>query len=58
MPANFAGTMMACPENGERLERNTLDALKAATGYIRHGSNLALTNEAGVTVLRLREMPE
>ena len=58
MPANFAGTMMACPENRERLERDTLDALKAATGYIRNGSNLALTNDAGVTVLRLREMPE
>ena len=58
MPDNFAGTMMACPEDRERLERDTLDALSTATGYVRSGPNLALTNDAGVTVLRLREMPE
>jgi len=58
MPGNFAGTMMACPEDRERLERDTLEALAAATGYVRNGSNLALTNEAGVTILRLREVPD
>lgn len=57
MPENFAGTMMACPEDRERLERDTLEALSAATGYVRNGSNLALANEAGVSILRLREMP-
>jgi putative lipoprotein len=57
MPENFAGTMMACPEDRERLERDTLEALSEATGYVRNGSNLALTNEAGVPILRLREMP-
>ena len=57
MPENFAGTMMACPEERERLERDTLEALSAATGYVRNGPNLALTNEAGVPILRLREMP-
>lgn len=55
MPENFAGTLMACPELRERLERDTLDALSKATGYVRNGSTLALTNDAGVTVLRLRE---
>ncbi|WP_162798565.1 YbaY family lipoprotein [Sulfitobacter sp. SK012] len=58
MPDNFAGTMMACPGAREKLERDTLEALGAATGYQRSGSNLALTNDAGVTVLRFREMPE
>jgi putative lipoprotein len=58
MPEDFAGTMMACPEDRERLERDTLEALSAATGYVRSGPNLALTNDSGVTVLRLREMPE
>ena len=57
MPDDFAGTMMACPEERERLERDTLDALSAATGYVRSGPNLALTNDAGVTVLRLRQQP-
>jgi putative lipoprotein len=56
MPENFAGTMMACPEDREHLERGTLEALKAATGYVRNGSNLTLTNEAGVPILRLREI--
>ena len=58
MPDNFAGTMMACPEDRESLERDTLEALSTASGYVRSGSTLALTNDAGVTVLRLREMPE
>ena len=58
MPENFAGTMMACPEDRERLERDTLEALSAATGNVRNGSNLALTNEAGVPVLRLPEVPD
>ncbi len=58
MPDNFAGTMMACPEDRDRLERDTLEALAASTGYVRSGPNLALTNDAGVTVLRLREMPK
>ena len=56
MPENFAGTMMTCPEKRERLEKDTLQALSTATGYVRNGLNLALTNEAGVTVLRLREI--
>ena len=57
MPDNFAGTMKACPEAREQLERDMLDALAAATGYQMRDSNLVLTNDAGVTLLRLREMP-
>mgnify|MGYP001813920678 CR=1 FL=1 len=56
MPENFAGTMMACPEERERLEKDTLQALSSATGYLRNGPNLTLTNAAGATVLRLREI--
>ena len=58
MPENFAGTMMACPEDRERLERDTIEALSNATGYVRNDQTLALTNDAGVTVLRLREVSE
>lgn len=55
MPEQFAGTVMACPEDREKLEDDVLAALRNATGYVRNGPNLALTNAAGVTVLRLQE---
>ena len=58
MPENFAGTMMACPEAREALERDTLQALAAATGYQRNGANLTLTNETGLALIKFREMPE
>ncbi len=58
MPGNFAGTKMACPEDREKLEQDTIKALSAAVGYVTNGTNLALSNAAGVTVLRLRKMSE
>ncbi|MBE1297350.1 MAG: META domain-containing protein [Rhodobacteraceae bacterium] len=58
MPDNFAGTKMACPEDREKLEQDTIKALSAAVGYVTNGTNLALRNAAGATVLRLRKFPE
>lgn len=57
-PENFAGTLMACPEDRERLQRETLDALRNVTGYTRNGHLLAFTNDAGVVTIRFREQPE
>ena len=50
--------MMACPEARESLERDALQALAAATGYQRNGTNLTLTNETGLALIKFREMPE
>ncbi|WP_371813625.1 META domain-containing protein [Ruegeria sp. HKCCA4633] len=58
MLGNFAGTKMACPEEREKLEQDTIKALSAAVGYVTNGANLALKNAAGATVLRLRKTPE
>ncbi|MBY6004293.1 META domain-containing protein [Salipiger bermudensis] len=57
-PEAFAGTRRMCPEPRMTLEQTMIDALGAATGYVRNGSLLSLTNEAGVTVLRFNERPE
>ncbi|MBR9893781.1 META domain-containing protein [bacterium] len=57
-PEAFAGTRRMCPEPRMKLEQDMVDAVGAATGYVRNGSLLSLTNEAGVTVLRLNERPE
>jgi putative lipoprotein len=58
VPDNFAGTKMACPEEREKLEEDMIKALSAAVGYVTNGTNLTLNNAAGVTVLRLRKVPE
>ena len=57
-PEAFAGTRRMCPEPRMTLEQNMVEAVGAATGYVRNGGLLSLTNEAGVTVLRLDERPE
>ena len=53
-PDNFAGTLMVCPEPREKLERDTLDAIGRSVGYVRSGSLLALTGEAGAVTMRLK----
>lgn len=53
-PDNFAGTLMACPEPRENLERDTLDAIGRSVGYVRSGGLLAFTGETGVVTLRLK----
>lgn len=50
---NMAGTLMACPPEREKLEKDILAALTQVSGYQRAGDTLSLTNAAGVTVMRL-----
>ncbi|SDE13164.1 putative lipoprotein [Salipiger thiooxidans] len=54
----FAGTKRLCPEPRMELEKTMVDALNATRGYVRVDNRLSLTNEAGVTTLRLTERPE
>ena len=56
-PDNMAGTLMACPPPADELERQFLKALPEVSGYVLNGDLLALTNEAGVTVMRLNRLP-
>ncbi|MEM7074295.1 MAG: YbaY family lipoprotein [Pseudomonadota bacterium] len=57
-PENFAGTLMACPENREQLQQQTLDAVRAATAFVRDGDLLALTDASGTATIRFRAQPE
>lgn len=54
----FAGTKRLCPEPRMELEKTMVDALNATRGYVRVDNRLSLTNEAGITTLRLTERPE
>lgn len=54
----LAGTRRACPEPRMNLDKAMVEALEKTTGFVRYGKNLSLTNDAGVTVLRLTERPE
>lgn len=56
-PDNMAGTLMACPPPLDKLEKDFLNAMGQVTGYVRTGEVLALTNDAGVAVLRLMLVP-
>ncbi|MEM6578478.1 MAG: YbaY family lipoprotein [Pseudomonadota bacterium] len=53
-PEHFAGTLMACEDELEDLQRKVLEAVATVTGYARNGDRLTLTDEAGATALRLR----
>jgi putative lipoprotein len=57
-PANFAGTMMACPDGVERLERSLLDNLPSVTSYVRYRTGLVLMDESGVALMHFKERPE
>jgi putative lipoprotein len=57
-PQNFAGTLMACPDDIEAMERRLLDALARATGYVRYGAGLVLTDTAGHALLHFEEHTE
>ena len=57
-PENFAGTLMACPEERESLQRDVLEAIGTVTGYTRDGDRLTMMNADGTAMLRLREQPE
>lgn len=49
----MAGTLMACPPPYDRLEADFLTALKQVTGYAMERDLMALTNAAGLPVMRL-----
>jgi len=53
-PETMAGTLMACPPPQDKLEKDMLEALRNVSGYSYNGDTLALTNAAGVTLLRFR----
>ena len=57
-PENLAGTMMACPDDVEALERRFLSALMRVTGYVRYGAGLVMTDAQGHAVLHFIETVE
>jgi putative lipoprotein len=57
-PRNFAGTLMACPDEVEALERRYLEALSASAGYVRYGAGLVMTDARGNAVVHFVEQPE
>ncbi len=58
VPENFAGTLMACPDEVEALERSFLDALVQASRYVRYGAGLVMTDASGNALLHFVEQPE
>lgn len=57
LPANMAGTLMACPEPAEALDRALLAAFPRVAGFIVDGDTLMLTDADGAEVLRLTRLP-
>jgi putative lipoprotein len=53
-PDKVAGTMMACEPPLDRLEADMIEAIISSTAVVPSEAGLALTNDAGVTVLRMR----
>ncbi len=56
-PANFAGTMMACPDEVERLERRVLDALPRVSSYVCYLTGLVMMDANGVVIMHFAERP-
>jgi len=57
-PQDFAATMMACPDEIEAFERRFIDALRRASGYVRYGTGLLMTDGNGNALLHFVERPE
>lgn len=57
-PQDFAGTLMACPDEIEALERSFLDVLARVSGYVRYGAGLVMTDADGNALLHFTERPE
>ena len=57
-PAQFAGTMMACPDGVEQLERSVLEALPRVASYVRYRTGLVMMDADGVAMMHLTERPE
>jgi putative lipoprotein len=56
-PADFAGTLMACPEAVETRERQFLDALRRTAQAVRYGVGLVLTDASGTALMHLVPAP-
>jgi heat shock protein HslJ len=54
IPGNMISTRMACPPPLDRLEADLIEGLGQVAGLVSSEGMLALTNEAGVVVMRLR----
>lgn len=50
-PADFAGTLMACPDAVEARERRFLQALRRVAHHARYGAGLLLMDEGGNALL-------
>ena len=57
-PEKIAGTMMACPDEVEVLERRFLAALMQVSDYVSYGAGLVMTDADGRAVLHFVETPE
>lgn len=57
-PEQFAGTLMACPDDRENEERDILAALALVRGHLRDGKTLDLSDASGKVLIRLSEQPE
>ena len=57
-PENIAGTMMACPDEVEALERRFLAALMQVSDYVRYGAGLVMMDSDRRAVLHFVETPE
>jgi putative lipoprotein len=57
-PQSFAGTLLACSDETEALERGFLNALARVSGYVRYGAGLVMTDLRGNALLHLEERPQ
>jgi len=57
-PGDFPGTMMACPDEVEVLERRFLSALRLVSDFVRYGAGLVMTDAQGRAVLHFVQTPE
>lgn len=57
-PENFAGTLMACPNDVEAQERTFLEALGQVSGYVRYGAGLVMIDASGEVLLHFAEQAD
>ncbi|SDE19006.1 YbaY family lipoprotein [Ruegeria marina] len=57
LPANMAGTLMACSEQAETLDRALLAAFPRVAGFTIDGETLVMNDAQGGEVLRLTRLP-
>lgn len=54
-PPTLAGTLMACPPEQERLQKQVLNVLPMVRSYLLRDGILSLLNDKGVAVMRLSQ---